>query len=243
MNEPELFHLETVGSTNAWCKERFAALPDGAAVWADSQTAGRGRLGRAWQNTPGAALYYSAVFKRAFAQPACLPLAVSLEAAAALRAEFGAVCAVKWPNDLLLNGKKLVGILCEGVPGGIVCGIGVNLAQSEAFFAGAGLPHATSLAAQGISLPAGAAGRLAAALTARLAPGGGLEAFCREGFAAVRAEYRAACVNLGRPVQFEGGAGVAEDLDGEGRLVVRTETGTRAVFTGEVSVKGIYGQV
>ena len=77
--EPALYHLHTVGSTNAWCKERFAGLEDGAAVWADAQTAGRGRLGRAWQNAPGEALYYTVVFKRPFAQPACLPLAVSLK--------------------------------------------------------------------------------------------------------------------------------------------------------------------
>ncbi|WP_418666867.1 biotin--[acetyl-CoA-carboxylase] ligase [Allofournierella sp.] len=241
--EPALYHLQTVGSTNAWCKERFAGLEDGAAVWADAQTAGRGRLGRAWHSAPGAALYYTVVFKRPFAQPACLPLAVSLETAAALRVEFGAACAVKWPNDLLLGGKKLVGILCEGVPGGIVCGIGVNLRQSRAEFEAAGLPHAASLEAGGIPLPRDAAARLAAVLSARFAPGGPLSAFCESGFAAVREEYRAACVNLGRPVEFEGGRGVAEDVDEEGRLVVRTEEGTASVFTGEVSVRGIYGKV
>ena len=241
--EPALYHLQTVGSTNAWCKERFAGLEDGAAVWADAQTAGRGRLGRAWQNAPGEALYYTVVFKRPFAQPASLPLAVSLETAAALRVEFGAACAVKWPNDLLLGGKKLVGILCEGVPGGIVCGIGVNLRQSRQYFEAAGLPHAASLESEGAAPPPDAAARLAAALSARFAPGGPREAFCSRGFAAIRPEYQKVGVNLGRPVEFEGGRGVAEAVDAEGRLVVRTEAGTAAVFTGEVSVRGIYGRL
>ena len=64
-----------------------------------------------------------------------------------------------------------------------------------------------------------------------------------EGFAPYRERYKARCVNLGRPVTYEGGAGTAVDVDEEGRLVVQTDTGETRVFTGEVSVRGIYGAV
>ena len=67
--------------------------------------------------------------------------------------------------------------------------------------------------------------------------------FARDGFAPFREEYKAACVNLGRRVTYDGGAGTAVDVDDEGRLIVRDETGDTRVFTGEVSVKGIYGAV
>ena len=64
-----------------------------------------------------------------------------------------------------------------------------------------------------------------------------------EGFAPFLEEYRALCINLGRPVKFEGGQGVAEQVDEEGRLIVRTEAGEQKVFTGEVSVKGVYEDI
>ena len=71
-----------------------------------------------------------------------------------------------------------------------------------------------------------------------------LYAFEREGFAACREEYKALCVNLGRHVTFEGGSGTAVDIDEQGRLVVEDDGGGDVhVFTGEVSVRGIYGAV
>ena len=71
--------------------------------------------------------------------------------------------------------------------------------------------------------------------------GESFEAFAQKGFAPLAPGYRSRCVNLGRAVTFDGGRGVAQTVDDEGRLVVRTEEGDTAVFTGEVSVKGIYG--
>ena len=239
-----MIQLEQADSTNAWCKRSMAGLAHLSAVWTGCQTAGRGRLGRSWHNAPGQALYYSIVFRRPMADAACLPLAASLAAADAVEECFGAACRIKWPNDLLLGGKKAAGILCEGAGGGIVCGIGVNLAQPAAFFAAAGLPHATSLQAfLGRGLPADAAGALAEALSRQFAQSPAMQAFYRQGFAPLLPRYRAACVNLGRPVWFEGGEGVAETVDARGRLVVRTAAGEARVFTGEVSVQGVYGRL
>ena len=71
--------------------------------------------------------------------------------------------------------------------------------------------------------------------------GESFELFAKEGIAPFLEEYRARCVNLGRKVRFEGGEGIAETIDDQGRLVVRTADGEARVFTGEVSVQGVYG--
>lgn len=274
-NTPRLIHLDEVDSTNRWAKAHLAELGHLDAVYAASQTAGRGRLGRGWANAGDKGLYYTIACKTPLADPAGLPLLASLAAAGAVRELFGLACQIKWPNDLLAGGKKLCGILCESTPEGIVCGIGVNLWQDAAYFAARGLPYATSVAlalrGQGEGgewgAPAGkqageAPGRAAEApgevlpgpaprpdaargLAARISANFAalLPGFAKDGFASLRDAYKARCVNLGRPVEFAGGRGVAVDIDGAGRLVVATETGETAVFTGEVSVRGIYGRV
>ena len=242
-----MLYLPAVDSTNRWAKAHLAEFDAVGAVWTMSQTAGRGRLGRAWANAAGRALYYTAVLRRPLADPAALPLYASLALSRVLGARYGIAARVKWPNDLLLGGKKIAGILCESVADGrgraILCGIGVNLAQETAMFEAAGLPHATSLALQGVQVsPQDDAPALAEALTGKFGPAA-MEEFAARGFAACRDAYRRACLNLGRRVTFEGGAGTAIDIDPEGRLVVETEAGLTRVFTGEVSVGGIYGAV
>ena len=238
-----LYYLDEVDSTNLWCKQHQQELADGDAVYSCCQTAGRGRLGRSWENAPGAGLYYSVFLKGEMADRASLPLAASLAVSRALADCFGAKTLIKWPNDLLLNGRKLVGILCEGVAGGIICGIGVNLTQPESFWQSVGLPYATSLKAEGFEPGDNAAQQLAGAISAQFAPGGPLTDFRQKGLAPLLDEYRNACVNIGRTVTFDGGEGLALSVDEQGQLVVRTEQGETKVFTGEVSVGGIYGHI
>ena len=185
------------------------------------------------------------VLKTELAQPESLPLFASMAVADALEQRYGIQCQIKWPNDLLLNGKKIVGILCEGMPDhhAIVCGIGINLAQPQSYFDAMALPHGTSLALQGIAVdPAADAAALAESMT-NFGFDRALYGFEREGFAAIRDAYKARCVNLGRHVTFDGGEGTALDVDEEGRLVVQGAEGSTHVFTGEVSVHGIYGAV
>ena len=242
MSEPKLTALPQADSTNLYCKAHLSEMGHFDAVWTTCQTAGRGRRGHVWQNAPGEALYYTILFKEPLADPACLSLASGLAAARALEECFGAECALKWPNDLLLGGKKAVGILCEGFSGAWVSGIGVNLCQSAADFAAAGLPHATSVALRlGRDPGPDAAARLAKELTRIFRQDGRLAEFYRRGFAALADEYRARCVNLGRRVTFAGGAGVARAVDDDGRLVVEADGGERHLLSGEVSVQGIYG--
>ena len=255
MSINEVRYLPECGSTNAYVKEHFEEFGPVAAVYTENQTAGRGRLGRSWVNAEGKALYYTVAIKEPLAQPATLPLLASLAVRRQLQLRYGVDCQIKWPNDLLLNGKKIVGILCESVSygyqqqgRGILCGIGINLAQPQSYFDAADLPHGTSLALQGAAVDlATDPAWLAEGLT-DFGFDRNLYTFARDGCAPFREEYKAACINLGRRVTFDlpdgsQGAGEAVDVDTEGRLVVRTDAGEQHVFTGEVSVHGIYGAV
>ena len=115
MSINEVRYLPECGSTNAYMKEHFEEFGPVGAVYTTNQTAGRGRLGRSWVNAEGRALYYTAVIREPLAQPATLPLLASLAVRTQLKLRYGVDCQIKWPNDLLLNGKKIVGILCESV--------------------------------------------------------------------------------------------------------------------------------
>ena len=239
-----LIGLPRVDSTNTWARAHMAELAPFGGVWTTCQTAGRGRLGRAWQGVEdGGQLCLTVAFAPPLADPAGLPLLTGLVWARRLEALFGVDCQVKWPNDLLLGGKKLSGTLCEGVPGGWLSGTGVNLCQPQSYFDRLDLPHAVSLRTAGVPVdPAADPARLARdILDNGFAPV--RERFAAEGIAPFLEEYRARCVNLGRQVWFEGGTGIARDIDEAGRLVVDAPDGRRLVFTGDVSVKGIYGRV
>ena len=245
MSINEVRWLSECGSTNAYAKEHFEEFGPVGAVYTENQTAGRGRLGRSWVNAEGKALYYTAAIREPLAQPATLPLLASLAVRDQLAQRYGVDCQIKWPNDLLLNGKKIVGILCEVGPDGhsIVVGIGINLAQPQEYFDAAGLPHGTSLALQGVPVDMDTDPEWLAQYMTDFGFDRALYTYEAEGFAPYRERYKALCVNLGRHVTYDGGAGTAVDVDDEGRLIVRDETGDTRVFTGEVSVKGIYGAV
>ena len=127
-------------------------------------------------------------------------------------------------------------------------GIGINLAQPQEYFDAAGLPHGTSLALQGVPVDMDTDPEWLAQYMTDFGFDRALYTYEAEGFAPYRERYKALCVNLGRRVTFDlpdggQGAGEAVDVDEEGRLVVRTDSGEVHVFTGEVSVHGIYGAV
>ena len=218
MSINEVRYLPECGSTNAYVKEHFEEFGPVGAVYTTNQTAGRGRLGRSWVNAEGKALYYTVAIREPLAQPATLPLLASLAVRSQLKLRYGVDCQIKWPNDLLLNGKKIVGILCEGVSygyqqqgRGILCGIGINLAQPQSYFDAANLPHGTSLALQGAAVDLAADPQWLAEGLTDFGFDRPMYVFAREGFAPFREEYKAACVNIGRRVTFDlpgGGQGV-----------------------------------
>ena len=237
---------ETLDSTNAYLKRRCAAgdNPPGLAAAALTQTAGRGRLGRVWESRSGLGLYVSYLTPPLSGDLLPLvPIAMGLAAAETVTALSGAEAGIKWPNDIISRGRKLCGIFCEGTGGGAVCGIGVNLLQDADFFAGAGLPNATSLWLEtGETLSAGI---LAAGIANRLEQR--LDALAREGTAALLSDLRQNCVSLGRQVRAISPAGeiigIAADIDAAGRLVIETEAGLLAVSSGEVQLRTPEGYV
>ncbi len=132
--------LETVTSTNDSLRAMAnAGAPDGTTIVALQQTAGKGRMGRAFYS-PGGGLYWSILLRPAYTTEECLGLTPMAAVAVreCLRAVFGVSAGIKWVNDLLLDGKKICGILTESVADGIsrqpafvIVGIGINLAPPK----------------------------------------------------------------------------------------------------------------
>nr|WP_325213140.1 biotin--[acetyl-CoA-carboxylase] ligase [uncultured Oscillibacter sp.] len=248
----ELRCFEELDSTNNYLKS-WTDGPDGAAVTAESQTAGRGRMDRSFQSPKGQGIYLSVLLHPAL-PPDRLPPATAL-AGVAVCAAVERVCGLrpglKWPNDPVLNGKKLCGILTElsleaetGRVQSLVLGIGINVGQRPEDFSPEVREVATSLLqvlGKPVSRP-----RLTAALLEELDRAYG--ALLAGDLSEYLAAYRRDCVNLGKTVQlipFGGGereTARAVDIDGDFSLVVRGEDGKeRAVRSGEVSVRGLWG--
>src|SRR5260370_27306431 len=118
MEGPGFVHLEAVGST----QDVARGMPIGSVVMADYQTHGRGRLSHRWDSPPGSALLVSFVLK----PNPLLSLAAGIAAAEAC----GRGVRLKWPNDLLLDRRKVAGIFVEASPSRAVCGIGINLSRA-----------------------------------------------------------------------------------------------------------------
>jgi len=213
-------HLRVTDSTNDRAKALAAAgAPHGTLVTASEQRAGRGRQGRTWTAPAGRALLLSLVLRD---WPAVLPLA----AAVAVADVAGADAAIKWPNDVLLGGGKVAGILVEGRPqeGWAVLGIGLNVAVRED-----DLPVELRGRAATLGLEPRAIEPVLAALL------GALGSRLAEDPEALLDAFRARDALLGRDVRWQHGAGVAAGVDAGGRLLVDLRDGTRAALdAGEV---------
>lgn len=207
-----------MSSTQDEARRRFTGDP--LLVVATSQTAGRGRWGRTWENAPRS-LAASLAFRPARAQAdwPTIPLVAGLAA----RSVLGAGLRLKWPNDVVdTAGRKLAGLLVESDPSVVVVGLGVNLWWPD---------PPPGVGAVFDEDPGGAsavllAGQWAGELLARL--GGDADGWGR-------VEYREACSTLGTDVSWEpGGSGRAVDVDEHGGLVVDTPGGRVVITTGEV---------
>ncbi len=237
--------VEAAPSTNALVAERArsGAAGEGLVVVAEHQTAGRGRLDRTWETPAWSALTLSVLLVPR-AEPAdwpWLPLLTGYAAARALR-QLGAEVSLKWPNDVLLNDRKLAGILTERVdtPAGpaVVTGIGINVGSTRAE-----LPHdgATSLAIEDVAVDRT---DLLSALLRRLRTE--YDAFQRGELVALRTAYTDTCATVGREVRVDlptGGtlAGQATGIDEGGRLLVLGAAGVVPVSAGDVVHATIVG--
>ncbi len=235
-----LIALDTVDSTNDEAKRLAAAgAADGTVVWARRQTAGRGRRGRRWVSEEGN-LYCSVLVRPEYpaseAAQATFVAAIAAADAVAAALPPDAYVTCKWPNDVLVEGRKVAGILLESAAAAgealdwQVVGLGINLAH---FPADAEFP-ATSLHAEGA--PDATEPDL-------------LESFCsrfqawrvtwrRVGFAAVRRAWLGRAHGLGQPVtvrlERETLGGVFAALDEGGALVLRQDGGERRITAGDV---------
>ncbi len=228
---------ESTASTNADVADRFrSGEREGLVCVSEHQTAGRGRLGREWVTPERSSLTASFLLVPDGA-PAdswpWLPLLTGVAAAAAVRRVAGVEVELKWPNDVLVGGKKLGGILLERVEhdgaAAAVVGIGINCSQGSEELP---VPEATSLA-----IVTGAdvdRSELLAALVEELAT---VYDDWRSG-ADLRRAYLELCATPGQQVRVAvpGGevVGEAVDVDGSGRLVVRTESGEERLGAGDV---------
>ncbi len=219
-------HLRSVDSTNLRARELAGrGVPHGTLVTAGSQTAGRGRQGRAWTAPAGRALLCSLVVRE---PPRLLPLLAGVAVSDAA----GREALVKWPNDVLIDGRKVAGILVEARPqeGWAVLGIGVNVAVRAEDF-----PPELRATAGGLGLEPSAIEGLLTRLLERL------EVWLARPAEAVLEALRARDALAGKVVRWDGGTGTAAGgtgtaagIDGFGRLLVAGDYGLLALDAGEV---------
>ena len=230
---------ETTSTNDIAEKLARDGVKEGVVVFAESQTAGRGRLGRQWQSPAGLGLWLSVLLRPQLRpqEATQITIASATALARAIREQTGLAPAVKWPNDLLLNGRKIAGILTElrAEPDRIhhvVLGIGVDVNQTTADFPPELRRLATSLRLE-LGRPCHRAG-LAVALLRELDRD--YDRITHGHFEAVANEWAALDRTLGREVSILVGTrrvrGRAEALDTDGALLVRTEHGHLERITG-----------
>jgi BirA family transcriptional regulator, biotin operon repressor / biotin---[acetyl-CoA-carboxylase] ligase len=237
-----VYHFETLDSTNNYAKELGArGAPEGTLVTAEAQTGGRGRLGRTWNSPPGVGLYVSVVL-RPMLPPMELPqitLTTAVAVVRAVRRLTGGTPGIKWPNDLLINGQKLGGILTEMETESdrirhAVVGLGLNVNNPD-------FPPELAATATSLIRVVGSPVPRVRLLQAWLEEFEDLyEQFLNRGFAEILPEWKDYTVTLGRPATVRQGSqvlrGQAVDVAPDGALLLRTLDGEIVrVTSGEIT--------
>jgi BirA family biotin operon repressor/biotin-[acetyl-CoA-carboxylase] ligase len=242
---------DTIGSTNARAKELAQeAAAHGTLVAAEEQVSGRGRLGRSWVSPPGMGIWMSLILRPSFLPHFAPRITVmaAMAAAEAIHKVTGLKAGIKWPNDIIINAKKVCGILTEmqadpDVIEYVVVGIGMNVNTPKDGFPSELIDSATSL-----RIESGAnvdRNHLLAELL------GAFEVLYNRyensgSFVDILAGYKKQCITLNRRVRVIGRTeefeGTAVDLTDSCELIVRLDDGImRTVLSGDVSVRGIAG--
>ncbi|NLC43740.1 MAG: biotin--[acetyl-CoA-carboxylase] ligase [Clostridiales bacterium] len=244
---------ETISSTNSRAKELAqSGAAHGTLVVAERQSSGRGRLGRSWESPEGLGLWMSLILRPSF-PPRFAPRMTVLAGLAVVQAISritGLEAFIKWPNDIIINSKKLCGILTEmqadpDLIDYIVLGIGMNVnTQKEDF------PIELRDSATSLKLEKGEHIDRCKLLAELLAVFEDLDnRYLKTGdFSEILNEYKEKCITLGRTVRVTGPTeafeGTAVDLTDDFELIVETKSGeSRKVFSGDVSVRGIAGYI
>ncbi|UTG91396.1 biotin--[acetyl-CoA-carboxylase] ligase [Geobacter sulfurreducens] len=235
------------GSTNTVASHLAAeGAAEGTVVLADAQTGGKGRLGRRWESPPGVNVYCSVILRPSISplHSPQLTLLSAVATAEAIERTSGLVPAIKWPNDILVNGFKVAGMLNELSAETerveyLVLGIGVNINMERDQFPGDLRYPASSLA-----LEAGRTVERIPFVRALLESLDRLyDEYLLKGFSPVRDAWLARSAVMGRRVKVDGGAGIlagtVEGIDEIGALLVRTAGGSlERVLAGDVSLEG-----
>lgn len=246
-----LHYFDSLGSTNAQAKlEAEAGAAHGTLVVTDMQTAGRGRRGRDWSSPAGTNVYFTLILRPDCEpdQASMLTLVMALAVAKGIAQVTGLQADIKWPNDIVVNGKKVCGILTEmsleqDYIQYLVTGVGINVRRQD--FAPDIVNKATALEMEG----AGSVNRAELIAAIMKAYEESYQVFQATGsLAKLRDSYDSMLVNRGRQVvildpkgDYEG---IARGIDDAGQLLVELPSGEVVeVYAGEVSVRGIYGYV
>lgn len=246
---------ETIDSTNLEAKRKIQQSPLGASlhgtvIVAEEQTQGKGRLGRQWDSNRAEGLWFSAIRLSLLRpeQASLYSFAAAVAVAEAMNAQTGLSVQLKWPNDVLAEGKKLCGILLELVPRtkteyDIVIGIGLNVNQKKQAFSDALQDKATSLAL--LTAQEWDRTHLLMSILDKLQEN--CELLEREGFLPLREKWKAMSNLLGRAVSVQQNgtelySGIAEDLALDGTLLVRSNGELRAVCAADISLRTKQGE-
>ena len=249
MFKQNIIYKEEIDSTNTEIKRQAkAGAPEGTLVIAEEQTQGKGRRGRDWNSPKGTGIWMSFLLKPAILpeKAASITLVAALAVSKAIEKETGLKAQIKWPNDLVVNGKKLCGILTEMSAERdnihyVVVGIGLNVNMKEF---PKELPFATSLFLEG-----GRTYQKEALITAILQEFEDCykEFLKTENLEKLREDYNKRLVNIDHQVQIikneEILLGIARGVNVQGELLVETKEGIQNILSGEVSVRGVYGYV
>ena len=246
MGQSIYFYEETDTTNNRARELALEGAPEGTLVVAEKQTAGRGRRGKVWESPLGTGIWMSLVLRPQIAptEASVLTLLCGLATAEAIEAETGLSAGIKWPNDILINGKKAVGILTEmdcemSEVHFVIPGIGINVNTAS-------FPPEIAEIATSLYLECGktvSRRRLVHKVLERLEEH--YETFLRTGsFAAMLEDYRKHCITLGKEVHVLGREpffAEALDITPEGELLVRRADNGKeeVVFSGEVSIRGV----
>lgn len=232
-------------STNTLAKKENH-MPDGTLFVADIQTAGRGRRGKRWESCSTGGLWMSVLLKPDIAPESlsCLTLAAGLAVCKALRRLTGAEVMIKWPNDIVLEKKKLCGMLCEmscevDTVSYAVCGIGINL-NTEKFDGEIGKIACSVKGVMGITL---SRSTVCAEVLNCFEPL--YTEYLSGNLKKIIAEYKKYCITLGKNVTVIKGDrtinAYAADVNEKGELVICNDGREECLSSGEVSVRGIFG--
>ena len=246
----EIYCFDSIDSTNTKAKELAeAGHPSGTLVVADQQTLGRGRRGRSWESPAGTGIFMTLMLKPDINpnNASMLTLVAAMATARAITEVTGEAAQIKWPNDIVMNGKKVVGILTEmsaqfDYINHIVVGIGINVHNEE-------FPEEIAKTASSLLLECGHRIHRASLIEAFLEEFERLYAVYleTEDMSGLQKEYDSLLVNRGRQVRVldpkEPFEGKAMGITKKGELIVDTWESRKLVSSGEVSVRGIYGYV